>query len=469
MGTIRALLVSPDTSMQFELEALLREHYCSPLHRLASWAEAFEKLTRSECSILFADTRSGTASPEFRRMVQAIAAGGYTRLRTVALIDGKYPLDLVDLVHSDRARTIHIPFDRIEFSRTMTEVLRSKSSPAFPKSLRGETRGLTTFTPDLFSVFEDLQLAASRDVPVLLTGETGTGKTHTARLIHELSGRCKERFFPIACGVLPPNLIESELFGHVRGAFTGADRDRVGKFEAANNGTLLLDEIDVLTLAQQAKLLRIIESGEFEAIGSNEPRKTTTRLIVASNVDLKKLVAENRFRADLYYRLKVVEFNIPSLRNRPRDIVPIALQFIESCCRRYQIQLTHIQPSFIRFLEEYSWPGNVRELENVIHRAVLFCRNGELSLRDLPRDLQGELPGPCVRTRNGSLNARLMVTEQAIIEQALRAHGNNRQETARSLGITRVGLYKKMKKLGLLQRHTIFEHQSAAGNEPPAA
>jgi DNA-binding NtrC family response regulator len=263
------------------------------------------------------------------------------------------------------------------------------------KELHGKTRSLVTFTPAMFEMIDELKVAARHSVTVLLIGETGCGKTFLARLIHELSDRRDERFCTVACGALPPDLIESELFGYVKGAFTGADRDREGKFAAAGRGTLLLDEIDVLPLDQQAKLLRVIETGEFEPVGSNETQFSQARLIVASNYNLEELVRAGRFRTDLYYRLNILNFRLLPLRERPWDIEYLARKFALDHSRTHGIPLRAIEPDFLTALRAYPWPGNVREMENVIRRAVLYCHRGVLSVQDLPSTIRhavGVLP-----------------------------------------------------------------------------
>jgi DNA-binding NtrC family response regulator len=265
----------------------------------------------------------------------------------------------------------------------------------------------------------------------------------------------------LGCGAMPSELIESELFGHMKGAFTSADRSKIGKFEAAGEGTLLLDEIDVLKPGQQAKLLRVIETGEFEPVGSNETRTSQARLIVASNVDLKELMEGNQFRADLYYRLNTLEFHVPPLRDRPRDIVPMALDFVEELCSAHQIEIRRVHPDFLACLKSYPWPGNVRELKNHVRRAVLFCRSGELTPNDLapqfnkavqsqPRST--EQPIPSVAPPGATLQEKVAANERAMLQQALKENDYNRTATARALGISRVGLYKKMKKHGMVDR-----------------
>jgi transcriptional regulator with PAS, ATPase and Fis domain len=302
-------------------------------------------------------------------------------------------------------------------------------------------------------MFDELKVAAAHDVTVLLVGETGSGKTHLARLIHELSARLDQRCLTVACGALPPDLIESELFGYVKGAFTGADGNKEGKFAAANSGTLLLDEIDVLAPEQQAKLLRVIETGEYEPVGSNDTHTSGARLIAASNYDLEELVKADKFRMDLYYRLNTLSFHLPPLRERPWDIEFLARKFALEHSQAHHIELKHIEPEFLTALRQYPWPGNIRELENVIRRAVLYCSDGVLAPADLPSAMRPRGKG---RSSGGNgqkartLEQRVDEIERRIIEECLERHNFHRTDTAKELGISRVTLYNKMKKFGML-------------------
>ena len=337
------------------------------------------------------------------------------------------------------------------------------------RELHGRTRSLVTFTPEMFEILDELKVPAAHDVTVLLIGETGAGKTYLARLIHEMSKRRDERFLTIACGALPPDLLESELFGYVKGAFTGADKDKEGKFAAAGAGTLLLDEIDVLPLEQQAKLLRVIETGEYEPVGSNETQTSQARLIVASNYDLEGLVKKGSFRMDLYYRLNTLCFRMLPLRKRPWDIEFLAGKFALEYSKSHGVELRRIEPSFLEALRRYSWPGNIRELENVVRRAVLYCQRGVLTADDLPSailnaadaaPLVEEPPRQAANVYESAateapkrltLEARVEETEKKIIEEALRRHNHHRTATAKELGISRVTLYNKMKKFGMMR------------------
>ena len=316
-----------------------------------------------------------------------------------------------------------------------------------------------TQTPALRQMLQRLEVAARHDVTILLIGETGSGKTHLARLIHESSGRANSPFLTVACGALPAELIESELFGHVKGAFTSAHADKDGKFLAAGDGTVLLDEIDVLSPEQQVKLLRVIEKGEFEPVGSNVTLNVKARIIAASNLELQPLVEEGKFRPDLYYRLNTLCFQIPPLRKRLPDVEPLARYFIHLHAEKHGIEVVEISDDFLDALIRYPWPGNVREMENAVRSAVIYCEGGRLTAQTLPPNIvdcaAGPANDPSVASffggkRSESLGNRIEFTERDIIEQALLNNSFSRTRTARELGISRVTLYNKMKKYGMM-------------------
>jgi transcriptional regulator with PAS, ATPase and Fis domain len=287
-----------------------------------------------------------------------------------------------------------------------------------------------------------------------LNGETGTGKTFLARLLHDHSPRKQHRFLAVPCGAIAANLVESEFFGHVKGAFTGADRAKVGKFAAVGDGTLLLDEIDTLGLEQQTTLLRVIESGEFEPVGGIETHKSTARLIVASNLNLEEAVERGKFRMDLYFRLNVMSFHLPPLRERVQDIAPLARGMAARFNRKFHKQLFDISPEALAALESFPWPGNIRQLENVLQQAVLVSSGPEMLLHHLPQPVQDHASAASM-SGNGSTNCDTLnyqrdAIERNVIQRALANHGYSRARAADALGISRVTLYKKMKKYGLM-------------------
>lgn len=318
----------------------------------------------------------------------------------------------------------------------------------------------------LARMMEKVQRIAPLDTTILLGGETGTGKTRLASLIHQLSERRGEPFLTINCGALSANLIESEMFGHVKGAFTSADADRRGKFFDVGTGTLFLDEVDSLPISVQAKLLRAVEERIFEPVGSNKSLPMKARLIVASNRPLDREVTEGRFRADLYYRLNVVEFNLPPLRERALSIPKLANAFLLEFAGRSGRPVRRFEPDVMDALVRHTWPGNIRELRNVIERAVALCPGDEITLDDLPENFQShnvfsegevvrfpnEIPGEdqLVVEEPLSLEESKDSAERLIIIRALRRHGNNRLRAAAELGISRMTLYKKLHKYGLM-------------------
>jgi transcriptional regulator with PAS, ATPase and Fis domain len=321
------------------------------------------------------------------------------------------------------------------------------------------SRRLASQTPSLLPLARQMALAAAHDVTVLLTGETGTGKTHLAQMIHDCSCRRRHGFMAVPCGALAANLIESELFGHTRGAFTGADRPKEGKFRAAGQGTLLLDEIDALGLDQQSNLLRVLETGEFEPVGSNETQKCRARIVAASNIELEEAVEHGRFRRDLYYRLNVMSFHLPALRDRVQDIVPLARAMAVRFAQKFDKKLVDISREALAALEAFSWPGNIRQLENVVQQAILICQEPVLQLAHLPITIQECTPRRAINGRGfaGSLIQHREARERTVIEQTIIEHAYSRARAAVALGISRVTLYKKMRKYGLLDmpRHGV--------------
>ena len=301
-------------------------------------------------------------------------------------------------------------------------------------------------------LFDLIESVASTRTNVLILGENGTGKSLTARAIHQLSDRRDRPFIEVACGSLPESLLESELFGHVAGAFTGATHDKPGKFLQAEGGTIFLDEIGTASPSMQVKLLRVLQSREFEAVGGQHTHKVDVRVILATNENLEELVAQGRFRQDLYYRINVVSLTQPPLRERIGDIPLLVDHYLEEFNEQTGKYLRAFDDEAMRALQRYQWPGNIRELLNVIERSVVLAKGDIVHLADLPEQFRheatnaglvaGEIPG-------GNLKTALVSPERQIILEALEANGWNRQNTAKMLGINRTTLYKKMKKFGI--------------------
>ena len=310
--------------------------------------------------------------------------------------------------------------------------------------------GLGLVSPAMERVLDIARRVAQVDSTVLLTGESGVGKERVARFIHAESDRTAGPFVGINCGAVPENLLESELFGHIRGSFTGATQDRVGLFEAANGGTLLLDEIGEVSPAMQVKLLRVLQERQIRRVGENRNRPFNVRVIAATNRDLLEEIRGARFRQDLYYRLRVVEITIPPLRERREDILPLARTFLAATAERAGRKLTGLTPAAAHQLVRYSWPGNVRELENAVERAVVLARGTRVDADDLPPEVSVAVPDPVVAT-----DVRpLADVERDYITAVLGAVGGNRTQAAARLGIGPATLYRKLKAYGISARGT---------------
>lgn len=310
--------------------------------------------------------------------------------------------------------------------------------------------GVVGTDPRMMKVFDMVESIADTRATVLLTGESGTGKSLIARAIHRRSSRAKGPFVEVACGALPENLLESELFGHVAGAFTGATTNKTGKFLQADGGTIFLDEIGTATPAMQVKLLRVLQELAFEAVGGTETHNVDVRVILATNEDLAKNVAEGAFRQDLFYRINVINIELPPLRSRVSDVPVLAQKFLEEVREDAGRNVTGFSDEAIGLMQSYGWPGNVRELQNVVERAALLGKSETIDLVDLPPEMRaaGGLSAPA-RFSGRTLKEALEGPERQIIHEVLEKNDWNRNQTADELGINRTTLYKKMKRLGL--------------------
>ncbi|MBI3268072.1 MAG: sigma 54-dependent Fis family transcriptional regulator [Planctomycetes bacterium] len=315
-------------------------------------------------------------------------------------------------------------------------------APALP--IPREGTDLLGDSPAMKAVFSLVLRAAPTDATCLLVGESGTGKELVARALHAVSRRRTGPFIPVNCAALPEALLESELFGHEKGAFTGALARRAGRLEQASGGTLFLDEIGEMSPAVQAKCLRALESGEYSPLGGTQLVRADLRLVAATNRDLDAAVAEGRFRKDLLFRLRVVELRLPPLRERVADIPVLATHFFEVFRRKVAGRLRRIAPDTMERLAQYAWPGNVRELRNVLERAVILAEGPDLSIADLPLEVQAGLPAG-----DGPEPLALRELERRQILRVLRMTGGNKKEAARLLGIDRKTLHARVKEYGV--------------------
>ena len=361
--------------------------------------------------------------------IQAIRAGAFDLL-TKPLIDEELELAL------NRAMN-------------QRQVLEQTTQLKTQLDLRFGMESIVGHDHRMLRMFDIIDSIADTRATTLITGESGTGKSLVAKALHRRSSRRNKPFVEVACGALSETLLESELFGHVAGAFTGAVGDRLGKFMQADGGTIFLDEIGTASPGMQVKLLRVLQELEFEQVGGTKTLHIDTRVILATNENLMKAVTQGTFRQDLYYRINVINIELPPLRERIADIPLLAQHFLKQVCEETGKRVEGFSDEALAALQTYPWPGNVRELQNAVERAVLLGKHSQVLPEDLPRDLAARAPSPPQSGKGQSLKRALEIPERQIILETLRAYRGNRNATATQLGINRTTLYKKMKRLGL--------------------
>ena len=340
----------------------------------------------------------------------------------------------------ENERLVSILRTQIELHRALQNAARLEAEN---RLLRAEGRPEFLATaPAMQSVLDTMARVGPSDANVLITGEHGTGKEVVAQTLHALSVRASRPIVAVNTGAIPDGVFESELFGHVKGAFTDARTDRIGRFELADGGTIFLDEIGNVPLRQQAKLLRVLESGEIERVGSSRPRRVNVRVLSATNTDLSAACAAGQFREDLLFRLNTVEIHVPALRERREDIPVLAAHFLARYAARYRRPVQKFDPAAIQALLQYSWPGNVRELEHTIERAVLMSRSQEIQPADL------SLSSQRVQSQNLE-DLSLEAVEAVLVRKALQRFQGNVSQAAEALGLSRGALYRRMEKYGV--------------------
>jgi DNA-binding NtrC family response regulator len=437
-NTARILIVDDDAGQRSLLNSFLNGQGFETVP-VSSGERALEVLGEQEFGMMISDVRMPGISGletlhrlrKLRPALPVLLVTAYADIRdaVVAMRDGavnylEKPIDLDELLASVRTAV----------------GLEGPMSPKLAED-RPLPEGVVAGSPLMQAVFRDTSLVASSETRILLTGESGVGKEVIAEVIHAWSRRSAGPFVKVNCAAIPETLLESELFGHEKGAFTGAYTQRIGRFEEANQGTIFLDEIVEMSPSLQAKLLRVLQDGRFQRVGSNKELHTDARILAATNRDLEEVVANGEFREDLYYRLNVMEIHVPPLRERPEDILPLANLFLA----QFTNHQAKFSPGVARFLEGYKWPGNVRELRNAIERAVLMSHGDLILPEHFPARVQEDSTKSAERL---TLQAsRLEDLEREAILIALREHSFNRTETAKALGLSRRALLYKLHRL----------------------
>lgn len=447
VSTQKLLLVEDHEESRRGLEAAFsREKY--EILSASSSKQAIELIERTELDVIVSDLRlpDGTAldilraaqMQELPPRVIIVTAFGTIESAVEAMRDGAYDY---------LTKPVNIHELRVKVAKAMEVVALQRENRALRRALDGQScfEGLLGASKEMKEVFEKIRTIADTRATVLIEGESGTGKELVARAIHKASSRRDKPFIPIHCAALSENLIESELFGYEKGAFTGAATRKQGLFELADGGTVLLDEVSEIPLATQVKLLRVLETREFLRVGGVEPVQVDVRVVAATNRSLAEEVEEGRFREDLFYRLNVVRIELPPLRMRQEDIPLLIEHFLRVFEKEHGRPRLQLTPQALQKLVEYPWPGNVRQLRNVIENLVLFARGETIDVQDLPSEFLAPPKDPITL----DLGMPLDLLERKAIERTLIATGGNRSRAAEMLGISRRTLLRKIKELGL--------------------
>ncbi|WP_027855363.1 sigma-54-dependent transcriptional regulator [Marinobacterium litorale] len=459
----RILIVEDESIIRSALKRLLEKHEYS-VADAPSIADATEQYQLHEFDLIISDLRlpggEGTELIELAAPVPVLIMTSYASLRSA-----------VDAMKLGAVDYIAKPFDHDEMLSTVAEILRkqtgtSETAGSSPSQESTQTEIIGRCRP-MQELFRRISKVAKTDATVLILGESGTGKELAARSIHEQSDRAGRPMICVNCAAIPDTLIESELFGHEKGAFTGANASRSGLIESADGGTLFLDEIGELPLEAQARLLRFLQEGEIRRVGAVQPRRVDVRLIAATHRDLKNLAKQGEFREDLYYRLYVMELRMPPLRERDEDIVELAQRFLDSRCRKLGTGPLQFNADAQRVMLRYSWPGNVRELENAIERAVILADGDEITADLLGLDTdhqslsdfedqysQHQSLHDEARSSNTNRSARTDLSLDDYFQRFVLENQDSMSETelAKTLGVSRKCLWERRQKLGIPRR-----------------
>lgn len=449
----RVLVVDDEENIRVVLRTLLKKHNYQ-VEAAESAETALAQLERFDPDFVLADVRmSGMTGLELCTELRARAS-----LATVIVMSAYGSVDLaIEAMKAGAYDYISKPFKQDEVLLALTKAEERESLRRENRALKQAIRKEQTFhgilgkSESIEKVFSTIGKVADYKTTVLIQGESGTGKELVARALHFGSSRKNKPFIPINCGAIPATLLESELFGHKRGAFTDAHADKLGLFAQAHQGTIFLDEIGELPLALQVKLLRVLQEGRIRPLGATRDQEADVRVIAATVRDLRREVEENRFREDLYYRLNVLQINVPPLRDRRDDIILLVEHFIERNNGRLGTKIRDVDQPARKLLLSHPWPGNVRELENTIERAVVLAEGDTITVGDLPERMRAPADAVAASLSNGELSikktARFM--EETLIRRALDKTGGNRTAAAKLLEISHRALLYKIKDYGI--------------------
>ncbi|MDI3547487.1 MAG: two-component system, NtrC family, response regulator AtoC [Halanaerobiales bacterium] len=445
------LIIDDDRGLRVSLSAFLEKKGYSTL-TAATAQEGLEIIENNTVDLVLLDIRMPgmdgiTALKKIKEInsdLNVIIITGYGSIETA-----------VEAMKEGAVDYVTKPFNLKELSSKIETSLKIKYMVIKNKLDEREEEGRESFSnligksKQMQEVYELIAKIARKDVTVLILGESGVGKEMVAKAIHQNSQRKDGPFIKVNCAALPDQLLESELFGYEKGAFTGASRQKKGMFELADGGTIFLDEIGDMSLATQAKILRVLQEHEFQRLGGEETIRVNVRVLAATNIDIQQAIERGKFREDLYYRLNVVRINMPPLRERPEDIPLLTNEFIKEYNQKHNKEINGVAPDAMRLLMSYDWPGNVRELKNICEQAVVLNDSNVITAADLPVEIRGKGFNLDANQSNQSLKdiTKNLTSEieRKIITETLEETGWNRNETAQKLGITPRTLYNKIK------------------------